>query len=555
MHPVMKTFIKPVFVVVILIHSMDTSFSQECYWSSQVGGIQSEHPNSIVSDRDGNIYIGGIYYSNPFITNTGEYYCYGINDMFVIKYDQSGTEIWSMTFGGENEIVKETFGSMVLDTINSRLLITGSFVDILILPDTTLTGEGLTIYLLAFDLDKNLLWARTAGGSGTDYSFGVTYDDMGYIYIAGSNNPDATFGHITIPRGGFIAKYDINGNLLWAKHKFRYTSKTFTYTEATPWNICYGNQYLYVNGNVVSDTIVVDSITATLPIGNNSVFLSSFSLEGDIRWLLISGAPYGGEGRNIVLDNNGYIYITGTIYGSSGIFGDDTIFCAHGDCFLAKYSSEGSYEWVQSVHPSGFANGLGVAIDKENNAYFTGTFMGEAHFGSFLLFSDATNIDDMNIFISRYSESGECIGVKQYSSGSSIVGIAYKGNVLHGGGFSNTLNIGPQPLTARGQWDVFISSCSPITGIIQPKPELSNTLLIYANPNTGQCRVTIPEEFNHEKTLILEIYDQTGRLIQKAQLSIIGDSIELDISAQAKGMYNTILSNGKKYYSGKIVFE
>jgi len=80
-------------------------------------------------------------------------------------------------------------------------------------------------------------------------------------------------------------------------------------------------------------------------------------------------------------------------------------------------------------------------------------------------------------------------------------------------------------------------------------------LLIYANPNTGHCRVTIPEDFNHEKTLILEIYDQTGRMIQKAQLSIIGESIEVDISAQAKGMYNAILSNGKKYYSGKIIFE
>jgi hypothetical protein len=31
--------------------------------------------------------------------------------------------------------------------------------------------------------------------------------------------------------------------------------------------------------------------------------------------------------------------------------------------------------------------------------------------------------------------------------------------------------------------------------------------------------------------------------------------IKLNISAQARGVYNAVLSNGKKNYSGRIVFE
>jgi len=551
----MKTLFKKIVVVFILFQFTLTSFSQECNWSSQAGGLKDEYAISLVTDLNGNSYLGGIYYSETFTTNTGAFFCYGVNDLFLIKYDPMGNEIWSMRFGGPNETVDESFGSMVLDTLHSRLLITGSFYQKLTLPDTVLTGNGLTIFLIVMDLDKNVLWARAAGGNGEDKGFGIAYDDLGNIYISGSNQDDAVFQLDTIPRGGFLAKYSQEGNLVWVKNKFRYISLSYIPCEAAPFNLCFANQKLYVNGDVVKATIVIDTISVTLPVGHNAVFLSSFSLEGNIEWLRVAGYPHGSEGANISSDNIGNIYLAGTMWSSYGIFGDDTLHSNYGDCFLVKYSSNGIYQWARGIQPSGFAGGNAVSVDRENHVYYTGRFIGEAHFGSYLLISNATSMDTMDMFLAKYNEEGECIGARQYSKGSATVTTDHLGNVLQGGAFYKTLNISPQPLISGGVFDVFIAKCSPITGIVQPKPESSNTLLIYANPNTGQCRVTIPEEFNHEKTLILEIYDQTGRLIQKAQLSIIGDSIELDISAQAKGMYNTILSNGKKYYSGKIVFE
>jgi len=554
----MRTIIKPVFVVVILIHSMDTSFSQDCYWSSQAGGSLTEGVTSIVIDPYGNSYIGGKYTSNPFITNGNAFYCYGENDLFLIKYDPMGNEIWAIAFGGHNESIWESFGSMVMDTLNSRLLITGSFYNTLSLPDTVLTGSGLTVFIIVMDLEKNVLWARAAGGIGSDYGYGIAYDEFGNIYISGSNETEAIFDYDTIPNGGFLAKYTKNGDLVWAKNKFRSAPTTSTFTEATPWNLSFVNEKLIVYGDAIRQTIIIDTITLNLPSGfpgATAAFLASFSTEGDIEWIRAVGSPYGSVGVQTSSDHAGNIFLTGTMWGSSGIFGDDTLHSIHGDCFIAKYSSNGTYQWAHGIEPTGFARGVGVSSDRENNIYFTGTFMGYGHFGPYVVFSDATSMDLMNKFIAKYSEEGECIGVRHYSAGSIKVNTDNEGNVFQGGTFFNTFDIGPQPLTSRGKSDVFIAKCSPITGIIQPKPELSNTLLIYANPNTGQCRVTIPDEFNHEKTLILEIYDQAGRLIQQAQLNITGDSIELDISAQAKGMYIAVLSNGKKSYQGKIVFE
>ncbi|MFH1296889.1 MAG: T9SS type A sorting domain-containing protein [Bacteroidota bacterium] len=406
------------------------------------------------------------------------------------------------------------------------------------------------------DLDKHVLWARAAGGNGVDRGYGITYDVQGNVYISGSNSEDATFEQTTIPRGGFLAKYTREGNLLWAKNKFRYMGSTYTFTEATPWNLYFYNQNLIVNGDALRNTIVIDTISLTLPMGYGATYLANFSPEGDIQWLRVAGAPDGSSGRQISLDHAGNIYLTGTMWGPMGIFGDDTLHSPHGDCFLAKYSSEGTYQWVRGIQPSGFASGNGILADRENNVYFTGTFMGYAHFGPYLLFSYATSPDTMDIFLARYTSEGECMGVRHYSRGSyPTPTVDQTGNIFLSGAFLNTLDIGPQPLISRGKSDAFAAKCSPITGIIQPKHSPSNALLIYANPNTGECKITIPDEFQHEKELNLEVYDQTGRLIQQARMKIAGNSVELDIRAQAKGLYHAILSNGKKSYSGKIIFD
>jgi hypothetical protein len=106
-----------------------------------------------------------------------------------------------------------------------------------------------------------------------------------------------------------------------------------------------------------------------------------------------------------------------------------------------------------------------------------------------------------------------------------------------------------------GMKDIFIAKCTPIIGGEEEKSKPQNQLLIYANPNTGKCNITIPEEFNNEDNLILKIIDGNGKIIQQSRVEFAEGKIRLDIRAQAKGMYTAVLSNGKKSYSGKIVFE
>ena len=65
----------------------------------------------------------------------------------------------------------------------------------------------------------------------------------------------------------------------------------------------------------------------------------------------------------------------------------------------------------------------------------------------------------------------------------------------------------------------------------------------------------MPDDFVNEKNLVLSIFDNKGKLIQQKTLQMNEGNIKLNLEQEAKGVYNVVLSNNKKSYNGKIVFE
>jgi hypothetical protein len=527
--------------------------SQDCFWSSHAGGTAYDIGLNVVCDKYGNTYVTGYTESNPCIIGTDTIYtCW-----FIIKYDNSGNKKWIFDFPagiGPNEGESGVI-SMKIDTINDQLLIAGCFYNYLVLPDTILHGTKNTILVLKMDLDGNIIWFKTAGGTGDDQAFDITYDAEGNIYTSGSNQSDATFGQITIPRGGFLAEYDANGNVVWAKQKFRFKyfqGSGYLFTEASPYYLLFSNNSLLVFGAVNGSIVVFDTITFT-NFGINASYLASYSTQGNLNWVKLAGGPDGVCG-SMTTDHFSNIFITGQ-YAKTGVFGNDTLIQPgdYGDCFIAKYDLNGNLTWVINTKSSCEASGEAISTDSDGSIYIGGYFYGALHFGDIILTSSPTAND---MFLAKYSTDGNNIGVRQYSNGA-IYGVALdtSNNVFFTGRFNDTLNIGPTTFVARGQGDLFVAKCSPILGGIEPLNANSNQLLIYANPNSGICNITIPEDFKHEKSLTLTIFDSQGKVIQKGPVEIAEEKIFLDIQSQATGLYNVILTNGKKNYSGKIIFK
>ena len=69
-------------------------------------------------------------------------------------------------------------------------------------------------------------WVMSFGGPDSDKGISIGTDSLGFIYISGFYNNQATFGSITLTNNNlsqwgnnkenFIAKLDSNGNVLWA---------------------------------------------------------------------------------------------------------------------------------------------------------------------------------------------------------------------------------------------------------------------------------------------------------------------------------------------------
>ena len=86
----------------------------------------------------------------------------------------------------------------------------------------TVTSSGLfDVFLAKYDVNGTLLWLKRAGGGGSDIAHGVTIDVSGSVAIVGEFQNTASFDSHSVTSAGlgnaFIAKYDSAGNNLWVR--------------------------------------------------------------------------------------------------------------------------------------------------------------------------------------------------------------------------------------------------------------------------------------------------------------------------------------------------
>jgi hypothetical protein len=145
---------------------------------------------SIELDNDGNVYLAG----------TSWYYGPEVHKILLLKFDSSGYLLWSRNWGGSGR-----------DDGSSKSLKADSDGNIY-LGGGTLFGAGdCDALVLKFDTNGNLIWSRTWGGSGFEWTYGLSLGCDGSIYAVGETR---SFG---AGRDVLLLKYDSSGSLLSQK--------------------------------------------------------------------------------------------------------------------------------------------------------------------------------------------------------------------------------------------------------------------------------------------------------------------------------------------------
>lgn len=213
-------------------------------WGTYYGGNGNDRPNAITDDINGDIYIAGTTDSDTGIATLGSHQdtlavsSGGDIDMFLVKFDASGTRKWGTYYGGNQS---ESPGGIVSDN-QSNIYIAGSTrsdsgistpnswkdtIDI-----DPVAGYGIDAFLVKFNDVGARQWGSYYGGIGYEVSATIFASLGGDIYMLGGTNSTmhiATLGSYQSSYGGgsftntagmeyfgdgFIARFSSTGNLI-----------------------------------------------------------------------------------------------------------------------------------------------------------------------------------------------------------------------------------------------------------------------------------------------------------------------------------------------------
>jgi uncharacterized delta-60 repeat protein len=286
-------------------------------WNSIWGyssGVQ--YGRGVTVDSFGNIYITG--YSEG-----------SVNDyIFLVKYDESGTQVWNATWDSTD---KDIGTGVAVDSVGNLFIAgyTNSF-----------GAPDYDVLLVKYDSSGNELWNVTTGSVINDYGNGIAVDSLDNVYIAGEVHGSGGFDAL-------LAKYNNTGTEQW--------SKSYGLSEDND----YGRSVkLDAGGNAY-----LTGYTTSFGAGEDDAILVKYDKYGTYQWSATWGGADDDSGEDLIIDSAKRTYITGFTesFGKGGC-----------DAFLIKFDSSGLQLWNRTWGGSSHDFGRGIASDPAGNVYIAG---------------------------------------------------------------------------------------------------------------------------------------------------------------------------------------
>ncbi|MBC8257552.1 MAG: SBBP repeat-containing protein [SAR324 cluster bacterium] len=337
-------------------------------WTKQLGSISRDSGLGVTTDSSGNIYVTGETYGGlDGNTNSGS------NDIFLVKYNSSGTKQWTEQLGS----ISRDYGQGVTTDSSGNIYVTGLTNGGL---DGNSNSGNTDIFLVKYNSSGTKQWTEQLGTVYNDHGEGVTTDSSGNIYVTGSTDGGLVDGNTNSSNSNtFIVKYNSSGIRQWTKQFGSYSIGHGITTDSS------GN--IYVTGRTNR------GLHGNTDLGSSDIFLVKYDSSGIRQWTKQLGTSSDEWGKDVTTDSSGNIYVTG--FTSGGLHGNTN--SGSSDIFLVKYNSSGMRQWTKQLGTSSSDSGLGVTTDSSGNIYVTGTTEGGL--------DGNTDSGSSDIFLVKYNSS------------------------------------------------------------------------------------------------------------------------------------------------------
>lgn len=283
-------------------------------------------------------------------------------------------------------------------------------------------------YIMKFDPAGNLLWSNRMYSSHNDEAAAIVVVDD-FVYVAGSfRNNDISFdeaGTITILNDGdydsYLAKYDLDGNLLKATHIFRGTglqrikdmtydpySKELVFTGFFKTNIQYND-----GGGLISPISTAE--------GGKDMFFAKADTSGVINSFSSAFTLVDNNGtvlKDINMSPDTSYYLTGDLYDTlvfpgtpnDTVFGDAT---RNSNALILKLNKDLNLVWARTGGGIGFDHANSATSDGFGNVYAAGKVEGTVRFDSTatLQTSDITGRAASDLYLCKYNTGGNLLWI------------------------------------------------------------------------------------------------------------------------------------------------
>jgi hypothetical protein len=96
----MKNFTYLIFS--ILLFFVSSTFAQTYQWAIGEGSVSEDRAFGVATDNSGNIFVTGYFRSTATFGGITFNNFSTLEDIFLVKYDSTGTLLWAKQFGGMN---------------------------------------------------------------------------------------------------------------------------------------------------------------------------------------------------------------------------------------------------------------------------------------------------------------------------------------------------------------------------------------------------------------------------------------------------------------------